>query len=181
MSYLKSNNIQLLKFTERFVTAEYVGWLNDHDVTRYLEVGRVPVAKEEVFIPTLERHNTIMFAIISHHSDVPKYIGTASLHNIDNISNKGEVGYMIGSREHWGKGVATEVVKLLTDYGFGRLNLNKISAGVVDGNAASSKALEKNGYTAYATVPQDYYLEGEYVDSTLFYKLKEQHEFRKDR
>lgn len=175
MSYLKSNNIQLLKFTERFVTAEYVGWLNDHEVTRYMATGRLPVSNDEVFVPSVDKHKTIMFAIISHHSDAPKYIGTISLHNIDFIIRKAEVGYMIGSRDHWGKGVATEAVGLVTDYGFGRLNLNKISAGVISGNRGSSRVLEKNGYKSYAIVPQDYYLEGKYLDGALFYKLQEWH------
>lgn len=171
--YLEGPNIQLVKFTDRYITAEYVGWLNDHEINRYLGTGRLPVAKDEVFAPIDEK--TLMFAIISNHRDVYEYIGTISLHGIDWIARKGEVGYMIGSREHWGKGVATEAVALITDYAFNRLNLNKIIAGVVDGNIGSVKVLEKNGYKQYATLPEEYYLEGKYFDAAQFYKLQRWH------
>ena len=104
------------------------------------------------------------------------YVGTISLYSIDWIARKGEVGYMIGDKYHWGCGVATEAVGLVTDYGFNRLNLNKITASVVKGNEGSAKVLLKNGYKQYGTVPEDYYLEGKYLDAERFYKLQEWHD-----
>jgi hypothetical protein len=61
------------------------------------------------------------------------------------------------------------------DYAFNRLNLNKVTAGVVKGNEGSAKVLIKNGYKQYCTNPQDYYLEGKYFDTERFYKLQEWH------
>jgi RimJ/RimL family protein N-acetyltransferase len=79
---------------------------------------------------------------------------------------------MIGNKQYWGKGIATEIVGLVSNYGFNRLNLNKLYAGVVDGNVGSSKALLNNGYKQYATVPQEYYLEGKILDVSMYYKLQ---------
>ncbi|MBW2632390.1 MAG: GNAT family N-acetyltransferase [Deltaproteobacteria bacterium] len=171
MNYLQGKDIQLVKFTERYITADYIGWLNDSEVNRYLGAERMPVSRDDVNIP--DSDETILLAIISNHTDTPKYIGTISLHYIDWIDRKGEVGYMIGSKEHWGKGVATEAVGLITNYALNRLNHNKISAGVIEGNTGSIKVLKKNGYKQYAVAVQDYYLDGEYLDTLRFYRLSE--------
>lgn len=57
-----------------------------------------------------------------------------------------ELGYWIGE-PYWGKGIATEAVKLITRYGFTRLGLKRIYAGVFDFNKASCRVLEKAGFT----------------------------------
>lgn len=184
MNYLVGPRIKLVKFTERYITAPYLGWLNDHRVNRYLCTGRFPVAKDDVFAP--DNNKDLLFAILSklvpdsggilQESDqYQNYIGTISLHGIDWIARKGEVGYMIGDQQHWGIGIATEAVGLITDYGFNRLNLHKLTAGVVHGNTGSSKVLEKNGYKQYCIEPDDYYLEGQYLATHRFCKLQDWH------
>jgi len=185
MNYLVGKKIRLVKFTDRFITPEYIDWLNDHGINRYLCVGRFPISKKEVFAP--KDNKNLMFGIMCNigidsggslweDNGFNHYIGTISLHSIDWISRRGEVGYMIGSRKHAGQGIGTEAVKLVTDYAFNRLNLNKLSAGVVEGNFGSNKVLEKNDYKLLATNPQDYYLEGKYRDTHMYIKLKEWHD-----
>jgi len=149
------------------MTAEYFSWLNNHEITRYLCVGRLPVIKQDVPVPSGDKY--LMFAIIYNE----RYVGTCSLHRIDWISRNGECGYMIGDKSCWGRGVATQVVGLIVEYAFKRLGLNKVTAGVVGGNEGSCKVLEKNGFIKYGINPQDYYLEGEYLDTHLFYKIAE--------
>lgn len=184
MNYLVGDKIKLVKFTDRFITPEYMDWLNNHSINRYLATGRFLVTREEVFVP--KDNKNLMFSIMCNigidsggnlweDNGFNHYIGTISLHNIDWISRKGEVGYMIGSRKHAGKGIATEAVKLITDYAFNRLNLNKLSACVVGGNFDSNRVLEKNDYKLLTTIPQDYYLENEYKDAYLYVKLREWH------
>jgi [ribosomal protein S5]-alanine N-acetyltransferase len=56
-----------------------------------------------------------------------------------------EIGYWIGE-PYWGQGIAIEAVKLLTNYGFEKLNLIRIHTGVFDYNISSQKVLEKSGY-----------------------------------
>ncbi len=167
MDFLRSDRIILSKFTKDNITEEYLGWLNDPQVNRYLCTGRFPVVREDIGFYTGEKN--FLFSVNVDNT----YIGTISLHNIDWIVRKGEVGYMLGNKNYWGKGVATEIVQLVTNYGFNRLNLNKLYAGVVDGNVGSSKALLKNGYKEYARVPQEYYLNGKLLDTTMYYKLQE--------
>lgn len=178
MDFLIGNKVKLIKFTKENVTDEYIGWLNDPEVNKYLCTGRFPVTKDDICIYSGEKN--FLFAIMARSfvcgdesDEYNDYIGTISLHNIDWITRKGEVGYMIGNKKYWGKGIATEIIGLITEYGFNRLNLNKLYAGVVEGNAGSEKALQNNGFKHYACVPQEYFLNGKYLDVNMYYKIQE--------
>lgn len=57
-----------------------------------------------------------------------------------------EIGYWVGEA-YRNKGVATEAVKLMVNYGFEKLNLNRIYSGVFEYNRASQKVLLKCGFT----------------------------------
>ena len=56
----------------------------------------------------------------------------------------GEVWYKVHS-DYWNKGIATEVLAKMIDYGFNELNLHRIQAGCAVENIGSIKVLEKVG------------------------------------
>ena len=56
-----------------------------------------------------------------------------------------EIGYWLGE-PFWNKGIATEAVKLMTDYAFNTLKMVRVYTGVYDFNKASQRVLEKCGY-----------------------------------
>jgi len=64
---------------------------------------------------------------------------------------RGDVGLWI-AQDHQGRGHGTEVVRLVTGYGFGRMGLQKLEAGVFVGNHSSRRIFEKNGYRLEGTV-----------------------------
>jgi len=165
-------NIKLIRFTKIHITDEYIGWLQDPEVNKYLYIGRFPVCRENIIIPAENDEKNMMFAVIVDGS----FIGTCSLHKIDTINRNGEIGYMIGNRNFWGKGIGTAVVRALTDYGFNRLNLHKISAGVEEPNIGSCVALEKNGFTKIAAIPENYYSNGVYLNTIIYCKFQRDHE-----
>lgn len=63
--------------------------------------------------------------------------------------NAVEVGYWIG-RSVWGQGIATEAVRAVVAYLFGRGDVENITAEVMFGNMASSRVLEKAGFVRAA-------------------------------
>ena len=58
---------------------------------------------------------------------------------------RGEVWYKIHSI-HWNKGIATEVLSRMVNYGFDELKLHRIQAGAAVRNIGSIKVLEKVGF-----------------------------------
>ena len=58
--------------------------------------------------------------------------------------DRAEVGYWIG-KPFWGRGLATAALRLLLQFGFETLQLNRIEAGHFDYNPASGRVMEKAG------------------------------------
>ncbi|GAB3515447.1 GNAT family N-acetyltransferase [Pseudoxanthomonas daejeonensis] len=56
-----------------------------------------------------------------------------------------ELGYWLG-RRHWGQGLMTRVVGTYLGWVVPTLALQRVEASVLDGNPASARVLEKNGF-----------------------------------
>ena len=67
MTYLISDRIKLVKFSDRFIVPKYTEWLNDFRVNKYLCTGRIPITKDEAFSPKSDKN--IMFAIMFNHPE----------------------------------------------------------------------------------------------------------------
>src|SRR5574337_714720 len=142
-NYFIGKKIKLIRFAENHITQKYYSWLTDPEVNKYLYVGRFPVLYNELTIPNPSDKTTIKLAIFANigsdsanqlwqDDDYKHYIGTATIHCIDWVSRKAEIGYMLGEKSHWGVGIGTELVELLLQYCFNKLNLRKITAGAVE-------------------------------------------------
>ena len=64
----------------------------------------------------------------------------------DVFRRSAEIGYWLGE-PFWGRGIATEVLRAMTDYAFKHFAICRLEAGVFDWNPASARVLEKAGYT----------------------------------
>ena len=57
---------------------------------------------------------------------------------------RAEVGYWIG-QPYWGRGLASEALRLLIQFGFMTLKLNRVEAGHFEHNVASGRVMQKAG------------------------------------
>jgi len=63
-----------------------------------------------------------------------EYVGNIGLMFGQDVYRKlAEIGYFIGE-QYWDKGIATKAVKILTNYGFNKLNIVRIQTGVFEYN-----------------------------------------------
>ncbi len=75
-----------------------------------------------------------------------EHVGNIGLHPESDIySRTAELGYFVGE-DYWGKGIGTEAVRQIVQYGFETMNLIRIHAGVFEYNRGSMRILEKNGF-----------------------------------
>ena len=145
---------------------DYFDWLNDREVTKFIDSGDFPnnmERMEEYYRNIALSHDNVMFAIIDKESD--KHIGNIKLGPINWIRRMATLGIMIGDKEFWGKGYGTEAIRLVLDYAFKRLNLQEVSAGVATVHQPSIRAFEKAGFEIEGRVKGQFFLDGEYYDS----------------
>lgn len=105
------------------------------------------------------------------HRGEQKVIGTIGFSWLNRDHNTGEVGYSL-HRRYWGQGYATEALKMVLEYGFEVLLLNRIEAQFDLRNPASGKVMEKAGMTKEGTLRQRLYYKGEYVSVDLYAMLR---------
>jgi [ribosomal protein S5]-alanine N-acetyltransferase len=81
------------------------------------------------------------------------------------------VGYWLGE-EFWGRGIMTDVVIAVTDFCFDNFPLRRISAEVFSNNPASSRVLEKAGFTFEGRLKYHVLKDGKLLDSLLYARTK---------
>jgi [ribosomal protein S5]-alanine N-acetyltransferase len=118
-------------------------------------------------------HFAIESKIIPRSRNNLKFVGTISVKKIDLVNKKADLGYWIGE-QYWGKGIATECLKLIIDYAFSaELGLKQLCAYVFPENKASIRVLEKNGMNKIGEVNEYHKLSGR--DRTSFIYLTRRH------
>ncbi|HEX5654490.1 MAG TPA: GNAT family protein [Chitinophagaceae bacterium] len=99
----------------------------------------------------------------------PALLGTIGYWRIQHEHHRAEIGYLLDPALH-GKGMMQEAFQPVIAYGFSVMKLHSIEANVNPSNAASIKILERNGFVREAYFRQNYFYNGQFLD-TLIYSL----------
>jgi len=124
--------------------------LNNRDVSRWLLMVPYPYPREGAikYVRKCQRNwqkrADFLFAIIS--KDTGEFLGGGGLKCVDNGNQRAEMGYWLG-KKHWNQGYATEAARLFLKFAFGHLKLHRVYAHMFESNVASSRVLEKCGFT----------------------------------
>ena len=167
---LETSRLRLRNLSASDVGGTYLSWLRDPEVVRFLEVrfaGVKDLAELLAFVESVNASpNNLMFGIFRKDDD--HHIGNIKLGPIIREHARAEVGFLIGDRNSWGKGFASEAISGLARFGFDELGLAKIKAGCYETNIGSARALLKAGFKHEATVPLDIIYEDRRIASLLF-------------
>ena len=150
------------------VGERYVRWMSDPLVIRYLESRFAPNSAERIraFVQSMnDSPDNQLMAIVRRDGD--EHIGNIKLGPINWIHRSADVGIIIGERDQWGKGYATDAIALLTEHAFTTLGLHKLNAGCYAGNKGSARAFEKAGWRREGLRREQYYCDGTWVDEIL--------------
>jgi ribosomal-protein-alanine N-acetyltransferase len=98
--------------------------------------------------------NTKLIGIIGHYQIKPEHY-------------RAEVGYML-LPEFSGKGIITEALQKVIDYGFTTMQLHSIEAVIDPENSASERVLQKNGFVKEAHLKENGYFEGRFFDTVIY-------------
>tara|TARA_R100000306_G_C4353275_1_gene131296 strand:- start:62 stop:604 length:543 start_codon:yes stop_codon:yes gene_type:complete len=117
----------------------------------------------------LKNQNQYIFAIRLKENN--ELIGGIDL-GINKQFNKAELGYWLDEK-YWNKGVTTEAVKSIINFGFNDLNLKRIFATHFDTNPSSGKVMEKAGMKKEGLLKCHTYKAGVYQDHFLYAIINE--------
>lgn len=100
-----------------------------------------------------------------------RVIGTIGFMWIQEENASAEVGYSL-ARPFWNRGIMTEALSMVLDFGFRRLGLNRIEAQHETDNPASGAVMRKAGMLYEGTLRQRLCNKGKFVDVALYAALR---------
>lgn len=166
--FLAGERLYLRPLEESDLGEEYLQWLNDAEVRRFLGTG---TAKFPTTLSSLEKYlerfqgtpTDLILAIIDKKSNL--HIGNVTLNRIDWVNRAADTGILIGRKDFWGKGYAFEAWALLIEHAFKNLGLRKVNAGAIAGHDSSLGVLKKLGFQEEGVLRKEYLLDGEFRDA----------------
>lgn len=131
---------------------------NDSEVMRFINGGK-PTSQAEIQGEALPKLMTYdprglgFWAAIAKRSG--EFLGWFEFRPRDGAPGEVELGYRL-SREHWGKGYATEGARALIRKGFTELGVQRVVATTMTVNTGSRHVMEKAGLTFVRTFHLDW-------------------------
>jgi RimJ/RimL family protein N-acetyltransferase len=155
-------------------------WVNDPEVVDNLsDIFLIPhsVDVTEDFLNSAlkgSRQNTYSFVIAARETEA--YIGQVDLMNIDWKNRSAEVGIVIGEAENRGRGIGSETLRVLQEFVFNRLNMNRLQIIVHSYNTRAHQCYLKSGFKEEGRMRESFYLHGKYYDKIILSILKSEFE-----
>jgi len=140
-------------------------WFNDDSVLKYSRHRSRGVSEEEqtkIYRNTLSDPNKVQFTI--EELKLAKPIGTISF-TIASDAQSADISIIVGEEDYWSKGIATDAIRILVEYGVRYNRIRRFTAGWDVRNVGSKIVFERNGFRVFETLPKSI----EYLDDDKLY------------
>lgn len=161
------NNFFLDNLNANISFENYLSWLKNEQVNKYLEIRHnIPdIEKLKKFVDANNDSNdNLLLGIFTNKKE---HIGNIKLGPINKIYKRSTIGLFIGDSSYWGKGIATHSIKAITDYAFNSLKLLRVDAGCYNDNIGSYKAFINAGYKEEARLKNYWSIDNIYQDEII--------------
>lgn len=157
--FLEGTRIRLC-MTEKEHLKKRVDFINDPDVQKTLNYDYpTSLSKTEAWFSKILLDPTrVEFTVIDTKKD--DIIGFCGFINIDRTAKKAELHIFIGDKKYWGNGYGRDAYKLLTNYGFMELGLNRVYGYQLEYNEKAQKAVKTLGWTIEGCLREDVFSHG---------------------
>ena len=171
--FIKGTIIDLCPRNSKYVNL-YIRWKNAPKVRKYARNVMPRTIDEQK-----KRFETRPGGLSEHisldvwHKKDKKPIGQIGLGHIDWVNGWANAFLQIGEPDYWNQDIGTEATKLLAEYVFNELNLNKLHGGVAVDNIGSWSVAQKIGFKPEGVKKHEMYIDGKYVDTKIYRLLKD--------
>ncbi|MBW8308967.1 MAG: GNAT family N-acetyltransferase [Candidatus Paracaedibacteraceae bacterium] len=158
------NTIHLCGIPSDCISPDYIEWMQDSEVNRFLETRHEEwtLCKIQDFV---QKQNDSSDQLLLGIFVGQTHIGNIKLGPINSIHKVATISLIIGNKNYWGKGIATEAITLIKNYAFDKLGIKKLTAGLYANNLGSLKAFLKAGFSLEGIFKNHYYsVEGTRTD-----------------
>lgn len=151
-------------------------WESENDPELYfLDGGRPrPTSLEAMYAhfdgEVGRRDDSVSFAIEADGS----YIGHCGLHSIDPTARLCELSVEIGDHAYWGRGYGREAVRLLLDYAFQHMNMERVWLNTHSENERAIRCYKACGFVEEGRLRRHIWINGRYVDRVIMGILREE-------
>ena len=173
MHFIETPRLSLRGLTEHDTEGPYFDWMNDAEITRFLESRYFPHTRASLnnFVAAMADGRNLLLGMFL--KDEQKHIGNIKLGPINFLHRHASLGLLIGDKNEWGKGYACEAINAMTDYAFTQFNLNKVTAGIYSTNIGSIKTFEKAGFVKEGHFRNQLFSEGKWIDHLFVARFRD--------
>ncbi len=143
-----------------------IEWVAQPEVTRFWAPRHgefTPERAEERFKRLAESTDAINWSIAYQGETV----GSTGIFHIDWIRRAGESGLFIGRHDLYGRGIASEAVRLRTRFAWSHLRMHRVYNWIALQNRGSRRANEKAGYVQIGLYKGYAFRSGAWIDDWM--------------
>lgn len=144
--------------------------LSDDTIMELLFISDADAFEKEKrkFAKGLAMHNRsfVIFQMIGR--DDFRFLGLCGFHTWHVDHARAEIGYHIDRESDKNKGLMTEALWKILEYGFETMQLNRVEALLSPNNKASLALIQKFGFVREGLLRSHYFTNGNYEDSAVF-------------
>lgn len=167
--YLIENEITIRDFEEKDIENK-VKWINNPENNQYLHYD-IPLSVEKTREWYKSKNNEKRLDLLIEYNEKP--VGLIGLVSIDKANSKAEFYISMGEVAFKGKGIATRATKMLLNYAFDQLQLNKVYLNVDEENSIACRLYEKVGFVCEGIFIKDMLHKGRFINRKRYAILKE--------
>ena len=141
--------IFLKELNYKNVTKDYVQWMNNYDVVKYTKQKdkKHTIKNVAKFVKEKQKSKTeFLYGIYLKNGKKKEHIGNIKLGPINFTRSNGNISYLIGNKDYWGKGYATQAISEVIKIAKNKFKLKKLQASFDEINIGSKIVLEKNNF-----------------------------------
>jgi RimJ/RimL family protein N-acetyltransferase len=169
--------VRLTAESSETVAKSRVRWGRDSEFMRLVESDPAQLWSEKKYKEWTEKQsekddgNFFLFSIRTLSDDL--FIGAVSIRPLW-VDADAWIGIGLGERDYWGRGYGTDAMRLIVQYGFLELNLQRVSLALHTYNERALKSYEKVGFKVEGTIRQDTLREGRRTGGTFMGILRDE-------
>jgi ribosomal-protein-alanine N-acetyltransferase len=172
---LSTNRLQLRKLSPEVFEYLYTHYSEQEQMDFLgLDPTSLAIEKDKYYKGFVTFNKSYLhFKIVEPESQ--KVIGWCGFHTWYKDHHRAEIGYGLYEEQYKQKGIMSEALKTILDFGFTQMGLHRVEAFIGFHNQASQSLVKKYGFIYEGTLREHYNVNNDMQDSLVFGLLK--HEY----